>query len=360
MYGIVYRGLSRTAGMEDIGRWIIERDVPIYSTIEVTWRCNLHCIHCDMEPPKKDEKELSTEEIKDILRQLAQEGSLFLTLTGGEPMLREDLWEIMEYARTLKFFPKIITNGTQMTDEYADNIKSLGLSGVDISIYGVTAEVHDGITGVPGSFEKTKEAIRLLKERDIKINLLTILMKDNFFQLQELKQFSEDLGIEHSISPMIFPKRDGSEEPFRFRISDGQLKEYLKDRLPYDEYKSVKDLERPGLCAPHCNLGRLYCVIDAYGRVFPCIARTGVVGNLREESLRKIWRESEELKAIRSITDKDLNECFSCEYKFICNRCPAMAYSENGSYTGPSTEACRMSKLIMEEFNGKKEEVSTT
>jgi len=344
--------------MEDIGRWIIERDVPIYSTIEVTWRCNLHCIHCDMELPKKDQKELSTEEIKEILRQLVQEGSLFLTLTGGEPLLREDLWEILEYAKTLKFFPKIITNGTQITYEYADNIKSLKLSGVDISIYGVTAEVHDGITGVPGSFEKTKEAIRLLRERDVKITLLTVLMKDNFFQLQELKQYSEDLGAEHSISPTIFPKRDGSKEPFKFRINDQQLKEYLKDRLPYDEYKSVQDIERPALCAPHCNLGRLYLVIDAYGSVYPCIARTGVAGNLRKDSVRIIWRESEELKTIRSITNEDLKECNSCEYKSICNRCPALAYAENGSYTGLSTEACRMSKLIMEEFNGKEKKVS--
>lgn len=346
--------------MEDIGRWIIERDTPIYATIEVTWQCNLHCIHCDMEPPKKDEKELSTEEIKEILRQLAEEGSLFLTLTGGEPLLREDLWEILEYAKTLKFIPKIITNGTQMTDEYADKIKTIGLSSVDISIYGVTAEVHDGITGMPGSFEKTKEAIRLLRERDVKINLLTVLMKDNFFQLQELKQSAEDLGAEHSISPLIFPKRDGSKEPFKFKINDQQLKEYLKDRLPYDEYASVQDLEKPAGCLPHCNLGRLNLVVDAYGSVFPCIARTGVAGNFREESVRKIWRESEELKIIRSITDKDLKACNPCEYKSICNRCPALAYAENGSYTGPSSEACRMSKLIMEEFDERKEKVSTT
>jgi radical SAM protein with 4Fe4S-binding SPASM domain len=359
MCGTVFRILFRKTDMEDIGRWIIERDVPIYSTIEVTWRCNLRCIHCDMEAPKKDKEELSTEEIKDILRQLVEEGSLFLTLTGGEPLLREDLWEILDYAKTLKFFPKIITNGTQITEEYADRIKTIGLSGVDISLYGVTAEVHDAITGVPGSFEKTKEAIRLLKERDIKINLLTMLMKDNFFQLQELKQSAEDLGVEYNINPVLFPRRDGSKEPFRFRINDEQLKEYLKDRLPHEEYESVKDLERPGLCAPHCNFGRLYCVIDAYGSVYPCIARTRVAGNLRKESVRKIWRESEELKAVRSITDKNLKECYSCEYKSICNRCPALAYAENGSYMGPSTEACRISKLIMEEFNGKKEEVST-
>ena len=182
-------------------------------------------------------------------------------------------------------------------------------------------------------------------------------MKDNFFQLQELKQSAEDLGAEHSISPMIFPKRDGSKEPFKFRINDEQLKEYLKDRLPYDEYKSVQDMERSALCVPHCNLGRLYLVVDAYGSVYPCIARTGVAGNFREESMRKIWRESEELKTIRSITDKDLKECNPCEFKSICNRCPALAYAENGSYTGPSTEACRMSKLIMEEFNGKEKKV---
>jgi len=92
-----------------------------------------------MDPPRKDEKELSTEEIKDFLRQAAKEGSLFLTLTGGEPMLRKDLWEILEYARSLQFITNIITNGTLMNETFADNILNLGIIKVDISIYGVTA-----------------------------------------------------------------------------------------------------------------------------------------------------------------------------------------------------------------------------
>jgi len=343
--------------MEDIAKWLIERHTLLYATIEITWRCNLHCIHCDMEPPRKDEEELSTEEIKDILRQFAQEGSIFLTLTGGEPLLREDLWEILEYAKSLKFIPKIITTGSLMTEEYADRIKKIGLSNVDISIYSVTAETHDAITGVPGSLEKTREAIKLLKERDVKINLMTVLMKDNFHQLYQLKQSAEGLSVEYNISPMIYPKRDGSQEPLRLRISDEQLKEFLKDRLP-DECENIQKLERPAGCLPHCYFGRLYCVIDAYGGVNPCIVRTPVVGNIREESLSKIWRESEELKAIRSITFEDLKECYTCKYSAICIRCPALAYAEDGSYAGASKEACRMSKLIMEVYNGKKEKLS--
>ncbi len=343
--------------MEDLGRWIIERHVPIYSTIEVTWRCNLHCIHCDMDPPRKDEEEISTDEIKDILKQMAKEGSLFLTLTGGEPLLREDLWEILEYAKSLKFIPKIITNGTLITKEYADRIKSLELLEVDISIYGVTAEVHDAITGVQGSFEKTKEAIELLRKRDVKINLLTVLMRDNYFQYQELREHAEGMDVEHNISPTIFPKRNGSKEPLELRINDKQLKEYVDGRLP-DGCSSVKELGRPDNTMPHCNFGRLYCAVDAYGRVYPCIIRTASVGNLRKESLRKIWRESEKLKAIRSITLEDLKECKACQYSSICNRCPALAYAEDGKYTGVSSEACRTSKLVMEVFNENQEKVS--
>jgi len=183
-------------------------------------------------------------------------------------------------------------------------------------------------------------------------------MRDNFFQYHELRQSAEDMGVEYNISPTIFPKRNGSLNPLKLRINDEQLKEYVDGRLP-DGCRNVKELCKPDNAIPHCYFGRLYCVVDAYGSVYPCIVRTASVGNLRKESLRKIWRESSGLKSIRSITSEDLKECNICQYKSICDRCPALAYAEDGSYTQASSEACRTSKQVMEVFNESQEKVST-
>ena len=137
----------------------------------------LRCIHCYV--VKDDRPELETSKIKDILKQLAASGTLYLTLSGGEILTRRDFFEIAENARKLHFALRLLTNGTLIDVEVADRIAALNPESVQVSIYGVQPEVHDGITTVSGSLARAIKAAKMLRERKVKLRIGNVLMKQN-------------------------------------------------------------------------------------------------------------------------------------------------------------------------------------
>ena len=141
--------------MQEMSAKALKLGIPLSVQVDLTYRCNEQCVHCYLD--HEDHGEMTTAEIKHLFDQLAEAGVFFLTMSGGEILMRKDFFEILEYARELKFCVKLKTNAVLIRERQADRIRSLGVQSVQISIYSHRPEVHDAITKIPGSLKRSVE-----------------------------------------------------------------------------------------------------------------------------------------------------------------------------------------------------------
>src|SRR5215469_10025411 len=193
--------------MYDVQQRAFELQVPLSAHIDLTYRCNERCVHCYL--PHHDAGELTTAEVNSVIRQLSDAGTLFLTLSGGEPLVRKDLFEIIAFARSLQFSVKLKTNAILIGAREATRLRALGVEKVQISIYSHLAEVHDAITRVKGSFARSVRAVGFLKEQELKVAIATILMKQNRDDYHEVLALARRLDVTCNLDPTITPFIDG-------------------------------------------------------------------------------------------------------------------------------------------------------
>src|SRR5260370_4557808 len=196
-----------SALMQEMNAKAVRLGIPISVQVDLAYRCNERCVHCYLD--HDDHGEMTTAEITNLLDQLAGAGVLFLNLSGGEILLRSDFFEILEHARALKFSVKLKTNGVLIREKEAERIRSLGVHSVQISIYSHRPEVHDSITKVPGSLERSVNAIRFLQARGLKVIIANVLMLQNYEDYPGVKALAADLGVDATIDPTITPRMDG-------------------------------------------------------------------------------------------------------------------------------------------------------
>lgn len=330
--------------LTDINLKALELGIPISVHLDVTYRCNERCIHCYLD--HDDHGEMSTEEIKALLDQLCEAGVFFLVFSGGEVFMRRDFLEIVEYARRLQFNVKIKTNAVMIREKEAFRLRQLGVEQVQISVYSHRPEVHDAITKVPGSFRRTVEAIRFLKSQHLKVTIANVLMTANMGDGAGVIALARELDVPYTLDPTITPRMDGDTSILALRAPGAQLQqvfhtpelvgnvdEFCAPPLPPGE--EVKD-DYP------CSAGHTACYISPYGDVFPCVQFPLPSGNVRRQKFIDIWRDSRELKDVRSIRMGDLPTCSTCSHTGTCSRCPGLAYME-GNMRGPSTADCEKS-----------------
>ncbi len=330
--------------MHQMNERAFDLGVPLGIHLDVTYRCNERCVHCYLD--HDDHGELTTAEIKDILNQLAEAGTFFLTLSGGEVLMRRDFFEILEYARKLMFNIRIKTNGVMIGAAEAKRIRDLGVEQVQISIYSHRPEVHDAITKLPGSLKKSVRAIRFLKSQGLKVVIANVMMTANLGEHAGVQALARELGVTYTLDPTITPKMDGDTSILSLRIPGSELNAVFHNK------DLVGDVEE--FCAPPpppgddvmegvpCSAGHTAAYITPYGDVFPCVQFPLPTGNLRQQRFLDIWKHSPELNDVRSIRAKDLPVCSTCSHVGSCTRCPGLAYME-GNMRGPSSADCEKS-----------------
>jgi len=313
---------------------------------ELTYRCNLECVHC-YATKRRAPGELSLPEIKKILAQLAEANCLFLCFTGGEIFCRRDLMSILRAARERGFALRLLTNGTLLTEQLADELAVINPLSVEMSLYAMKPSVHDSITGVPGSHSKTVAAIRMCRERGIRTAVKTIFLKYNLGEYRALADFARATKSRFVFDYLLSPADDGRRPMDEHGLNEDEICQFLlKHSGPRAPAKKRADSSRPEGSEPICGLGCNTFAVTPCGDVLPCLAVRQSVGNLRSRSFKSIWTDSA-LDKIRDARYAALKDCMGCEYIEYCARCPGVALAECGNILGRSYTACRAARAAM-------------
>jgi radical SAM protein with 4Fe4S-binding SPASM domain len=276
--------------------------VPMSALFELTFVCNHACSFCYNCPT--GQKEMNTVEVLDALRKLAEFNVLYLTLSGGEPLVRKDFFEIAAAAREMGFALRIYTNGYLVDEAMAKKIKQVANPvEMEISIHGARPETHDRLTCVPGSLKKIISAVKFLRAEGIKVNLKCPVTKDNQAEVLDLERLAIEIDARIQFDTVITPRDDGDKEPVSLMATDDFLASFWKDAAYRTARKEDVPLPRrdgPGEAV--CGTGRSSFAIDPYGNIYPCVQLRRKAGNIKElASLRDMWRTSPVLIEVRKL-----------------------------------------------------------
>jgi AdoMet-dependent heme synthase len=341
--------MPNTPVMDDLIRRTVQRHLPWSVHVDLTYRCNERCIHCYLD--HQDHGEMKTEEIKNVLEQLANSGTLFLTLSGGEIFLREDLFELLTFARALHFDISLKTNALLIDAERARRLRDLGVRRIQISIYSAEPEIHDAITKVRGSLERTLAAIRFLQAEGLRVKIACPLMKQNLTAYRTVQTLAEELGVPYVLDMTITPKMDGDMSLLQLRNSAKELLPVLQDATVNPRSSAPtgsatsSGIESQAYDDIPCSAGHNSCYISPYGDVFPCVQMPVATGNLRRQRFEDIWFRSAEMNRVRAVRESELPVCSKCSIRKYCERCPGLAEMEGGDLLGAYERACELAEL---------------
>lgn len=338
--------MSRPGGLTDLLRHAHEKLVPMDVSIELTHRCNFRCVHCFV--PDHDQRDgLSTRRILELLEELADMGTLFLTLTGGEPLRRRD-WDVIAHrSRDLGFSLHVLTNASLVDDTTADTLAALDAA-VEVSLYSVDPGTFDGITNVRGSFDRTIRGIERLSDRGVRLLLKAPVMAMNRAGLPDVFAYAERIGAECRAFAGITHRKDGNVAPVALRLDGDDLTDFFRTPFSTCRQPVPTGEEKHG---PLCAGGTRYANVTATGDVMACNILPGSAGNLRDQSFRVIWESSPWLQRLRSIRRDDLHGCRSCDKLAYCGRCHAQALAEDGDLLGRQRSACERAAALEKAFD---------
>ncbi len=330
--------------MAEMAAKALQHNIPLGVQLDLTYRCNERCIHCYLD--HDDHGEMSTAEIKDVLDQMARAGVFFLTLSGGEILMRRDFFDILEHARARTFCIKLKTNGVLIRRKEAERIRALGVESVQISVYSHRPEVHDAITKMPGSFRQSIEAARLLRSVGLHVTFANVLMNQNAEDYRGVRALANEVGAQCTLDPTITPMMDGDRSILNLNVDQEALRQVFRDGGlvgNVEEFCAAPPkVGEEDLDSLPCSAGHTSCYVSPYGDVYPCVQFPLPCGNVRQSKFADIWKESPQFQEVRSIKLRDMPSCSQCAHGATCTRCPGLAYLE-GNMRGPSFQDCQKS-----------------
>ncbi len=344
---------------------VVSQRIPIDGTLELTFRCNLRCSHCYCNLPAGDgevrKSELTTQEVSRILDEITQAGCFNLLLTGGEPLLREDFREIYVHAKRKGLLITLFTNATLITQDLADLFGEYPPFLVDITLYGATAETYEKVTRVPGSFERFRRGIDLLRERGIPLQLKSMMMTLNYGEFRAMRAFVEGLGMTFRFDPLINPRLNGSMAPCGVRLSPEHVVALdLDDERRRSEFRKSFEEYDSNTKSPfvyYCAAGEDSFSVSPYGRLQMCQMIAQPFFDLRKESFRCGWKHF--LPRIKQTRKDSETRCDHCRIRPLCAPCPAWSELEAGDPAAPVEYLCQVARLREKAFglqdNTKKE-----
>ena len=339
---------------------MIKEFEPKWIAWEVTRRCNLKCVHCrsSSEADIKGHPDMPTGEALRVLDDIASYVSPVVVLSGGEPLMRDDVFKIARHGTDLGLRMCMATNGFLVTDEVCQSMKDSGIRIVSLSLDGSDEAVHDDFRSQEGAFADTVRAAGLFRKHGIEFIINSSFTKRNQEEIPKVYKLAKELGATAWYMFMIVPTGRG-EDIMGELISSEDYEEILD--WHYDMEQVEDDILVRPTCAPHyyrvalqrakkaggrakkrtlkfstggskgCIAGQLICLIDVDGNVLPCSYFPKSAGNVREQSFKDIWENSELFHDLRDFKSYK-GRCGSCEYINVCGGCRARAYAITGDY----------------------------
>ncbi len=325
-------------------------DAPICLTWELTYACNLNCAHCLSSSGRRDPDELTTAECQAVIDELARMQVFYVNIGGGEPTVRSDFWELVEYAVDHHVGVKFSTNGVKLTPERAAWLAGTAYVDVQISLDGATAEVNDAVRG-PGSYDTALAAMRNLHDAGFgEFKISVVMTRHNIDQLDDFKAIADRFGAQLRITRLRPSGRgaDSWDELHPTAAQQRQLYDWLVARgesvLTGDSFfhLSAYGESLPGLNL--CGAGRVVCLIDPVGDVYACpfaIHEEFHAGNVRATGgFAHVWRESELFTDLRQPQSGGV--CTSCQFYDSCQGgCMAAKFFTGLPLDGPDPECVR-------------------
>lgn len=305
--------------------------------IEITGRCNEHCVHCYIPNDNKPNHDMDESLFKGILRQCHDMGVVNMILSGGECMLHPSFAGFLKETAKYDFYVVILSNLTHLGDDTLEVLKNNPRFRVQVSLYSMNPAIHDEITRIPGSFIKTRDSILKLTENNIPVQINCPVMKQNKDDAKDVILWAQERRIHAEIDYNIMARYDQSSDNLVNRLTLDEVEKLLNEiiindtdyryKLSNDELDIDGDLNIDndrfcGACITSLN-------INENGNVCPCAGWQGfVLGNIKEQSLRDIWENSSNIKIIRDLRRKDIPQCINCADKSFCAVCLARNFNE--------------------------------
>lgn len=339
---------------------------PFLIVWDVTYACNLRCKHCYANAGKPLTDELTTEEALKVVDTLEEAGVTALAFSGGEPLVRKDIFKLIDRAKDYEMHVSIATNGTLLTKENVKKLKEHGLDFIQISLDG-TKDTHEVFRGIPGIYERTVEGIKNAVESGIITCISMTATKLNYKDVPKVMDLAEELGVNYFMLYNFIPTGRGTfeidltaeerEELLEMlwkKLNDESTKVSFLSTAPY--YARIALQHKKYYLATHfydvrlegrltaladfiggCGAGRFYMALKPNGDMQPCVFFPLKLGSIKEfkngDEFLEFWRTNEVLEKLR---DKDkLEVCGDCNYKYVCGGCRARAYAYFKDYLAP-------------------------
>ncbi|MBS7651664.1 MAG: radical SAM protein [Candidatus Bathyarchaeia archaeon] len=365
--------------LDSIGKYGVNKPLVLSAPFLVVWNytnaCNLKCKHCYQSADKPSPDELTTEESFRIVDQLSESKVSAIAFSGGEPLIREDLFRVARYAHDRGLYVSIATNGTLLTDNVVEELKQSRVDYIEISLDSSREENHDTFRGVRGAFKRTMEGIKNAVEKGFYTCIAITATKNNINEIPDMIDIAKKIGIKRVIVFNFIPTGRGKEiedldlSPIEredllkylyMELVEGRI-EVLSTAPQYSRVCLQQSIAtRRGFLAPThfaaldlhgrtkrladfiggCGAGRLYCAIQPNGQVTPCVFMPIVVGDLRKQSLREVWLNSGVMNDLRD-RKRLKGRCRNCKYRDLCGGCRARAYAYYGDYLAPDPGCIR-------------------
>jgi len=303
--------------------------------IEITSKCNERCVHCYI-PHFNKVSNIKSDLFYDILKQCKNMRLLHLTLSGGEPMLHKNFRDFLRECKEYDFSVNVLSNLTLLNDEIIKEMKAIPLLGVQVSLYSMNPNIHDEITQMKGSFEKTKNAILKLIENDIPLQISCPIMKQNKNCYNDVVNWAKKYKVQVGADYGIIARYNHTTQNLDCRLSINEIEKVINNKVTNDakyleqmevEADKKKDITPNDFVCSICHSS--ICIADN-GNVYPCAGwQDYIVGNVKETSLNDIWDNSEKVQYLRSLRKKDFPKCIQCADKEFCTMCMVRNANEN-------------------------------
>jgi radical SAM protein with 4Fe4S-binding SPASM domain len=365
------KGLANV--LTGIARFGVQRPfvsgAPFLIVWDITYKCNLKCKHCYASAGKPLENELTTEEVKNAIDKIDRVAVPIIAFSGGEPLVRKDIFELTKYADDKGIYVAVATNGTLITKDKAKEMKNSGVRFTQISLDGATPKMHDNFRGIKGVYDKTIQGIKNCVDEDFFVNVAATATKYNYKEIPKIIDLCDDLGVNWFMLYNFVPTGRGEfivkndldpyerEELLKNlwnKLKNGGNVNVLSTAPQFSRVALESEIGKNSKIVPThfanpsfsdklinlaefiggCGCGRFYCAIRPNGNIEPCVFFPLTVGNIKDDDFEKLWKNNSILKQLR---DKDILEgnCGECKYRYYCGGCRARSYGYTSNYLAP-------------------------